>query len=59
MRILGAFELTVIQADAQVCDVEKFTHEETFNPDFKFYGGGGTDFYPVFNWVEKQYGRAT
>ena len=53
MRSFGAFELTVIQADAQVCDVKKFTHEEPFNPgEFKLYGGGGTDFWPAFNWVK-------
>ena len=58
MRSFGAFELTVIQADAQVCNVDTFTHEESFNSgDFKLYGGGGTDFWPAFNWVENNMGE--
>ena len=52
MRSFGAFELTVIQADTQVCNVEKFTHEEPFDSnEFKLHGGGGTDLWPAFNWV--------
>ena len=53
MRSFGAFELTIIQADMRVCDVDKFTHEETFVPgDFQIFGGGGTDLCPPFHWVE-------
>ena len=54
MRSFGAFELTIIQADRAICDVDKFTHEETFIPgDFQIYGGGGTDLCPPFKWVEE------
>ena len=37
----------------QICNIEKFNHEEPFDPtEFKLFGGGGTDFIPAFNWVE-------
>ena len=53
MRSFGAFELTIIQADMRICDVDKFTHEEPFVPeDFQIFGGGGTDLNPPFQWVE-------
>ena len=53
----GGYELTVIQADAAVDHVE--TYNDTDNPleleyasDIKAYGGGGTDYGPVFQYVE-------
>ena len=53
MRSFGAFELTIIQADMRICDVEKYTHEQPFiAEDFQIFGGGGTDLYPPFQWVE-------
>ena len=55
MRSFGAFELTIIQADMQICNIEKFTHEEPFIPEeFQIFGGGGTDLHPPFNWVESK-----
>lgn len=44
-------EVTVLYADAAVARVDRFHQGEplVFHPA----GGGGTDFRPVFNWVEK------
>lgn len=53
----GSYELTVIQADAAVDHVEMYN--DTDNPleledasDIKAYGGGGTDYGPVFQYIE-------
>ena len=54
----GSYELTVIQADAAVDHVE--TYEDDNNPleleeasDIQTFGGGGTDYGPVFKYVEE------
>ncbi|MDD7442151.1 MAG: VWA-like domain-containing protein [Sutterellaceae bacterium] len=47
--------LTVVEADAEI---QKITDFDTFDePDFRrfrIHGGGGTDFRPVFKWVEEK-----
>lgn len=44
--------LTVLACDAQVHNVQDVKDEEDLK-SFKFTGGGGTDFKPVFKWVEE------
>lgn len=45
-------ELIVIYCDAQVNHVDRFGPEDELR--FKLHGGGGTDFRPPFDWIEKQ-----
>lgn len=56
MRSFGHFELTVIQCDADVHDVQIFTDARIPEKDhrWKIKGGGGTDFRPVFDYVHKK-----
>jgi len=42
----------VVYCDAEVSKVETFDRDELI--EFKPEGGGGTDFRPVFDWVEKE-----
>ena len=51
----GSYELTVIQCDAEVGKVETFDDANPPDPnrEWKATGGGGTDFRPVFDYVEK------
>ena len=56
--IMGAFdeyELTVIQCDSRIQKVDKYTNEEPYDPNdgFKVRGFGGTDFRPVFDYIEE------
>ena len=50
----GSYELTVIQCDAEVGKVETFDDSNPLAPDHEWEttGGGGTDFRPVFDYVE-------
>ena len=54
LNSFGAYEITVIQCDAAVQHVEIFDDMNPFPEDFKWTpkGGGGTDFRPVFDYVE-------
>lgn len=56
MRSFGRFELTVIQCDADIHDVQIFTDARipASNHRWKIKGGGGTDFRPVFDYVHKK-----
>lgn len=50
-------ELTLIQCDAEVQRVQTLTREDTPDGvlnDFEVYGFGGTDFRPVFDYIEEQ-----
>ena len=51
----GSYELTVIQCDAEVGAVETFDDATPLDPRRKWEmtGGGGTDFRPVFRYVEE------
>jgi predicted metal-dependent peptidase len=53
--ILGSFQTTtiVVHADARVQKVDEYRTED-LPIDFQVRGGGGTDFRPVFNYVEKE-----
>lgn len=50
----GKYELTVIQCDAEIQSVECFDDTRPLRPDRKWEirGGGGTDFRPVFTYLE-------
>lgn len=61
------FEIDAIKSQVRasvtvlICDSKlnsgcpwKFEAWDTFQLDVKIYGGGGTDFKPVFNWIEDQ-----
>ena len=54
----GGYELTVVQCDAAVADVETFDDMSPLDPDrtWTVKGGGGTDFRPVFEYVGKNVG---
>ena len=51
----GSYELTVIQCDAEVGRVETFDDAAPLDPSRKWEaaGGGGTDFRPVFRYVDE------
>ena len=56
MRSFGKFELDVIQCDAKIQLVEHYTEANLPSPDKKWNvkGFGGTDFRPVFEYIQKQ-----
>ena len=51
----GRYELTVIQCDAKVQDVERFDDANPLPADreWRMHGGGGTDFRPVFRYIDE------
>lgn len=54
-------ELTLIQCDAEVQNVQILTREDTTDgilDSFEVYGCGGTDFCPVFDYIEQQHQAA-
>jgi len=52
LNTFGDYELTVIQCDCEIQNVEKFDAYNPFHsPDWKTYGHGGTDFRPPFVYV--------
>ena len=52
LNTFGDYELTVIQCDCEIQNVEKFDAYNPFHsPDWKAYGHGGTDFRPPFIYV--------
>ena len=54
MKTFGRYELTVIQCDAKVQKVEKFSDAAPPTPGrrWEVFGHGGTDFRPVFDYVK-------
>ena len=56
----GSYEITVIQCDAAVQHIEKFDEMRTVDAlrlgldALEFYGGGGTSFQPVFDYVAER-----
>ena len=54
MKTFGRYELTVIQCDAQVQKVEKFSDAAppASGHRWEVFGQGGTDFRPVFDYVK-------
>ena len=50
----GSYELTVIQCDADIGKVETFDDAAPFDPnnEWEATGGGGTDFRPVFRYID-------
>ena len=55
LNSFGSYELTVIQCDAEIGKVETFDDCNLLDPDrkWKVTGGGGTDFRPVFSYVDE------
>ncbi len=53
MRQFGKFHLTVIQCDAKIHDVTVLTEDSRMPKEIKVKGGGGTDFRPVFKYVQE------
>ena len=60
LNSFGSYDVTVIQCDAAVQSVERYTPDRPLGndlalgqvpEDFKFHGGGGTSFVPVFEHV--------
>ena len=55
MTSFGNYELTVIQCDAEIHSVEKFTPDNPLEPGkMQLEGGGGTDFRPVFEYIDTE-----
>ena len=54
MRQFGKFHLTVIQCDAEITDIQEFSESSRIPKTLPAKGGGGTDFTPVFNYMEKK-----
>ena len=55
VNTFGGYEMTLMQIDMIVQDVQKYSMEEPFNvKDFTLMGGGGTDFRPAFEHVEEE-----
>ena len=54
LNSFGSYELTVIQCDAEVGKVETFDDAAPLDPDreWEATGGGGTDFRPVFGYID-------
>jgi predicted metal-dependent peptidase len=44
---------TILQCDTSITDVREYNSGDRIGVDFQMKGGGGTDFRPVFDWVEK------
>jgi predicted metal-dependent peptidase len=44
---------TLLQCDTDITDVREYRPGDRIGVDFAMKGGGGTDFRPVFNWIEK------
>ena len=55
LNSFGSYELTVIQCDAAVGKVETFDDCNLLNPNrvWEVTGGGGTDFRPVFSYIDE------
>ena len=55
LNSFGSYELTVIQCDATIGKVETFDDSNLLDPDRKWEvtGGGGTDFRPVFRYIDE------
>ena len=56
IRQLKKYQLTLIQCDAKIQHVDRFSPEKPLLKveDIKLYGGGGTSFLPVFNYIKKE-----
>jgi predicted metal-dependent peptidase len=44
---------TLLQCDTHITDVREYNPGDRVGVDFQMKGGGGTDFRPVFDWIEK------
>ena len=55
MKSFGKFDLDVIQCDAEIQDVQHYSETMLPPPDkkWKAKGFGGTDFRPVFKYIQK------
>ncbi|MFX0093072.1 MAG: VWA-like domain-containing protein, partial [Candidatus Hodarchaeota archaeon] len=47
-------EIIVIQCDAAIQDIQKYTNWDTPPSKFSFKGRGGTNFKPIFEYIEKE-----
>ena len=48
----GRYDVTLIECDAEIQNVRHFSEWEPFEyEEFNFHGFGGTDFRPVFSWI--------
>lgn len=55
MTSFGNYALTVIQCDAEIHSVEKFTPDNPLEPGkMQLEGGGGTNFCPVFEYIDTE-----
>ena len=54
LNSFGSYELTVIQCDAEIGKVETFDDAAPLDPnrEWEATGGGGTDFRPVFRYID-------
>ena len=54
MTSSGNYELMAIQCDAEIHSVEKFTPDNPLELGKMLQGGGGTNFRPVFEYIETE-----
>ena len=54
LNSFGKYDLTVLQCDAAIEKVERFSDEvlPPNNKEWRMHGGGGTSHKPVFNWIK-------
>lgn len=55
MESYDKYDLTLIQCDARIQKVTKYSSDKPYDPaeGFQAYGFGGTDFRPVFDYIEE------
>lgn len=47
-------KVTVLYFDTEISHVEEYDEPDAMDIEMKAYGGGGTDFRPVFNWIDAE-----
>jgi predicted metal-dependent peptidase len=55
VNLFGGYEMTLLQIDAGIQDVQMYTMDNPFDPEeFQLMGGGGTKFEPAFDHVKEE-----
>jgi predicted metal-dependent peptidase len=49
---LKPVKTTLLQCDTRITDIREYRPGDRVGVDFQLKGGGGTDFRPVFDWIE-------
>ena len=55
VNLFGGYEMTLLQIDTGIQDVQMYTMDNPFDPEeFQLMGGGGTKFEPAFDHVKEE-----